>query len=76
MAQRRGQTELAVHRFSTALAQADAIHARFLAAQIRLWLIPLLPAEAATEQLAAARAIITSGQYRRLLPQLAALEAV
>ena len=40
---RRGQTALAIHRLSTALARADAAGTQHLAAQIRLWLAPLLP---------------------------------
>lgn len=71
----QGQTELAVHRFSTALAQADAVPNRFLAAQIRLWLIPLLPIEAARPHLEAARAAIEAGGFGRLRDDLAALTA-
>ncbi|HXF60509.1 MAG TPA: AAA family ATPase, partial [Caldilineaceae bacterium] len=74
VAQRRGQTELAVHRFTTALAQADAISNRFLAAQIRLWLAPLLPPDEGRAHLAAARTVITSSGYRRLEAELARLE--
>lgn len=69
----RGQTELAIHRLSTALTQADAISSRFLAAQTRLWLAPLI-APAAGAYLAEARAIITAGRYHRLLPDLERLE--
>ena len=43
VAQARGETALALYRFSAAMAQADAIGTRHLAAQIRLWLAPLLP---------------------------------
>jgi tetratricopeptide (TPR) repeat protein len=71
----RGQNELAIHRLSTALAQADAISSRFLAAQIRLWLAPLLSPDAGRARLAEARAIITTGRYHRLLPQLERLES-
>jgi tetratricopeptide (TPR) repeat protein len=70
----RGQHDLAIHRFSTALTQADAISNLFLAAQIRLWLASLLPAATARTYLAEARAIITTGRYHRLLPQLERLE--
>jgi tetratricopeptide (TPR) repeat protein len=66
----RGQNDLAIHRLSTALRQADAISSLFLAAQIRLWLASLLPADNARTYLAEARAIITTGRYHRLLPQL------
>jgi hypothetical protein len=71
----RGQTELAVHRLATALAQADAISSRFLAAQIRLWLAHLVVSDHARTYLSAARAIITSGRYQRLLPELERQEA-
>lgn len=71
----RGQNELAIHRFTTALAQAKAISSRFLAAQICLWLAPLLPPATARAHLAEARTIITTGRYHRLLPQLERLEA-
>lgn len=71
----RGQNELAIHRLSTALNQADAISSRFLAAQIHLWLAPLLPPDAARTHLAEAHTIIAAGRYHRLLPQLKRLEA-
>jgi DNA-binding SARP family transcriptional activator len=75
VAQARGQIDLAIHRLSMALTQADAISSRFLAAQIRLWLASLLPSTTATPYLAEARAIITTGGYYRLLPHLERLEA-
>ncbi len=43
LAVRRGQGPLAIHRLSTALARADTLGTRHLAAQIRVWLAPLLP---------------------------------
>lgn len=70
----RGQNDLAIHHLSTALTQADAISSRFLGAQIRLWLAPLLPAESARPHLEEARATITAAGYRHLLPQLERLE--
>ena len=75
VAQARGQIDLAIHRLSMALTQADAISSRFLAAQIRLWLASLLPATTATPYLAEARTIIIKGGYHRLLPHLERLEA-
>jgi predicted ATPase len=75
LAQAQGQNDLAIHRLSTALSQADAISSRFLAAQIRLWLASLLPAAAARPHLEEARATITAARYYRLLPQLERLEA-
>jgi tetratricopeptide (TPR) repeat protein len=74
VAQRRGQPELAVHRFTTALAEAEAISSRFLAAQIHLWLAPLLPPATARTHVAAARAIISTAHYHRLEPELLQLE--
>lgn len=70
VARARGRTELAIHRLTTALEQAVAISSRFLAAQIHLWLAPLLPAEAAQSHLAAAQALITNSHYDRLAPEL------
>jgi tetratricopeptide (TPR) repeat protein len=74
LAQSRGQIELATHRFTTALAQADAISSRFLAAQIRLWLAPLVPRATAHTYLSEARTIIATGRYHRLVPPLERLE--
>jgi uncharacterized protein YciW len=70
----RGDTTLAVHRLSTALARADALGTRHLAAQIRIWLAPLLPPAEARAHLAEARAIAESGGRRRLLEEIARLE--
>jgi DNA-binding SARP family transcriptional activator len=67
---RRGQTALAIHRLSTALAQADALGTRHLAAQIRIWLAPILPPSEAHTILAEARAIAESGGRRRLLDEI------
>src|SRR6266540_3607332 len=67
---RRGQTALAIHRLSTALAQADALGTRHLAAQIRIWLAPILPPAEAHAMLAEARAIAESGGRRRLLDEI------
>jgi DNA-binding SARP family transcriptional activator len=70
-----GQHELAIHHLSTALAQADTLGTQHLAAQIRLWLAPLLPPAEARHHLDEARAIATSGGRRRLLEEIARLEA-
>jgi len=75
LALRRGQTGVAVQRLSTALSQADALGTRHLAAQVRLWLAPLLPPAEAHAALAEARAIAESGSRRRLLAELAQVEA-
>ncbi|MCC6166663.1 MAG: AAA family ATPase [Caldilineaceae bacterium] len=74
VARQRGQTELAVQRFRCALEQAGASSSRFLAAQIHLWLAPLLPPGEARDHLAAAKRLITRSHYDRLAPDLAALE--
>jgi tetratricopeptide (TPR) repeat protein len=73
-ASRRGQVALAVHRLSTALARADALGTLHLAAQIRIWLAPLLPPAEARAILAEARAIAESGGRERLLAEIAELE--
>jgi len=74
VAARRGETALAIHRFSTALARADVLGVRHLAAQIRLWLIPLLPPDEARAMLAETRVIAESGGRRRLLEEVKRLE--
>jgi tetratricopeptide (TPR) repeat protein len=70
----REQQALAIHRFSLALAQADAIGTRHLAAQIRIWLAPLLPPTEARRTIAEARAIAVASGRRRLLDELARVE--
>jgi DNA-binding SARP family transcriptional activator len=70
VAQRRGEIELAVHRLSTALVQAETLHSRYLATRIRLWLAPLLPPDAATAYLDEARAVIEDGHYETLRAEL------
>ncbi len=74
VAARRGQAALAVQRLSSARARADALGIPHLAAQIRLWLVPLLPPAEARATLAEARAIAESGGRRRLLDEVARLE--
>jgi DNA-binding SARP family transcriptional activator len=74
VAERRGQTALAIHRLSAALARADALGTRHLAAQVRIWLAPLLPPAEARAALAEARAIAESGGRRRLLGEIAQAE--
>jgi DNA-binding SARP family transcriptional activator len=70
VAQRRGETVLAIHRLSTALAKAETLGLPHLTAQIRLWLAPLLPPAEARAQLAEARAIAESGERKRLLEEI------
>lgn len=71
----RGQTDLAIHHLSTALARADGLGTRHLAAQIRLWLIPLLPARVAQTYLAEAKAFAESSGRKRLLEEVKNLES-
>jgi hypothetical protein len=74
LAQRRGETALALHRLSTALAQADALGTLHLATQIRVWLAPLLPPAEARARLTEARRLAESGNRQRLLEEIARLE--
>ena len=71
----RRQTDLAIHHLSTALARADGLGTRHLAAQIRLWLIPLLPAPVAQTYLAEAKAFAESSGRKRLLEEVKNLES-
>jgi DNA-binding SARP family transcriptional activator len=74
VAARQGNNALAVHQLSTALAHADDLGTRHLAAQIRIWLAPLLPPAAARSLLAEARAIAEAGGRKRLLEEIAFVE--
>ncbi|MCU0490462.1 MAG: AAA family ATPase [Chloroflexaceae bacterium] len=74
LALQRGEITLAVHRMSTALARADALGTRHLAAQIRIWLAPLLPVTERQTLLAEARALAEQGQRTRLLAEIERLE--
>jgi DNA-binding SARP family transcriptional activator len=75
VALQRGDTTCAVHYLSTALAQADTLGARHLAAQIRVWLAPLLPPPEARIRLAEAQAIAEAGGRQRLLAAIAQVRA-
>jgi len=70
----RGQTELAIHRLSTALARADSLGTHHLATQIRIWLVPLLPAAEARAALAEARTFAKSSGRKRLLTEIVQVE--
>ena len=74
VAGQRGETSLAIHRLSTALARADVLGVCHLATQIRLWLAPLLPPTEARVHLAQARTIAESSGRRLLLDQVVQLE--
>jgi DNA-binding SARP family transcriptional activator len=70
----RGEERLAIHRLSRALAHADDLGSHHLAAQIRLWLAPLLPPAEAHAALAQVRALAARGGRRRLLQEAERLE--
>jgi tetratricopeptide (TPR) repeat protein len=74
VAHRRGETALAIHRLSTALAQADSLNLKHLGAQIRLWLAPLLPPQEARLRLAEVRALAESSGRKRMLEEALKLE--
>jgi tetratricopeptide (TPR) repeat protein len=74
LAQQQGQADRARQRLATALANANAIGARHLAAQIRVWLAALLPPTDARVQLAIARVFAAGGGRLRLLEQIDKLE--
>jgi DNA-binding SARP family transcriptional activator/Tfp pilus assembly protein PilF/DNA-binding Lrp family transcriptional regulator len=75
LALEQGDLSLAIHRLSSALSRADQLGTRHLAAQIRLWLAPLLPEEEGRRLLEEARAFAEGGQRRLLLEQAERLEA-
>lgn len=74
VARQRGQTTRAIHYLSTAMARADALGKLHLAAQIRVWLAPLLPSGEAREVLAQARTVAESGHRGRLLAEIVRIE--
>jgi DNA-binding SARP family transcriptional activator/predicted ATPase len=74
VAAQRGETTLAIHQLSTALGQADALGTRHLAAQVRIWLAPLLPAKQARQVLAQARDLAEVSGRKRLLVEIEKLE--
>ncbi len=70
VAQRRGETALAIHRLSTALAKAEALGLPHLTAHIRLWLVPLLPPAEARAALNEVKAVAESSGRKRLLEEI------
>lgn len=66
----KGDSSGAIHRFARALAAADALGTRHLAAQIRIWLAPLLPVEDGRQYLREARAIAEDGGRGKLLEEI------
>jgi tetratricopeptide (TPR) repeat protein len=74
LAQARGETALAIHHLSTALARAEALGLPHLAAQIRLWLAPLLPNNEARAAIAQVRAFAETTGRKHLLEEAQRLE--
>jgi len=74
VAKARGDTESACHLLFTALEQTEALQIRYSAAQLRLWLAPLLAADAAHAQLAQARQIAVENGFHHVLMEVARLE--
>src|SRR5262249_28680810 len=70
----RGETALALYRLSAAMAQADALAPRHLAAQIRIWLAPLLPPAEGRARLAEVRTFAESTGRARLQKEAAEVE--
>ena len=70
----RGQKDLAIHHLSTALALSDDLGTRHLSAQIRVWLVPLLPPEEARSHLIEAKALAEAGRRQRLLHDISQVE--
>jgi DNA-binding SARP family transcriptional activator len=66
VAVQRGETALAIHRFSIALTKAEALGLPHLTAQIRLWLAPLLPPSEARAALNEVKAVAESSGRKRL----------
>jgi len=66
----RGQNTLAIHLLSSALTRAEALGTHHLAAQIRIWLAPLLPLREARRQLSLAREFAAQGGRKLLLQQV------
>jgi tetratricopeptide (TPR) repeat protein len=71
---RRGNTVRAVERLTAALAEADSLGSHHLGAQIRLWLVPLVPIAEARVHLSTARTIAAEGRRNRLLQEIEQLE--
>jgi tetratricopeptide (TPR) repeat protein len=74
VAAQRGQTALAIHQLSTALARAESLGLPHLTAQIRLWLAPLLPPQQARAAVQAVRAVAQSTGRQHLLAEAERVE--
>jgi tetratricopeptide (TPR) repeat protein len=75
VAVQRGETALAIHQLSTALAKAEDLGLPHLTAQIRLWLAPLLPPQQARLALQAVHAVAAGTGRTRLLEEARLLES-
>ncbi len=71
---KQNQTALAIYRLSKALGQADTLGTHHLAAQICLWLAPLLPETEARLRLAEVRIMVENSGRRGLLEEVLRLE--
>lgn len=74
VALQRGEIPLAIHRLSSALTRADTLGIHHLAAQIRIWLAPLLPPAERRTTLETARRMAEEGGRRGLLTQIDSLK--
>lgn len=74
LAIKKGDIPIAIYRLAKAIGLVDALGTHHLAAQIRIWLAPLLPAQEARLRLDEARAIIEGSQRKRLLAEIEAVE--
>lgn len=70
LAAARKQTPTAIYLLSKALGQADALGTLHLAAQIRIWLAPLLPPDEARSRLDEARRFAAGSGRMRLLQEV------
>ncbi len=75
VAGQRGETALAIHRYSTALANAEALGLLHLSAQIRLWLAPLLPPNEARAALNEVKVMAAASGRQHLLDEARQVEA-
>ncbi|WP_217352434.1 ATP-binding protein [Candidatus Viridilinea mediisalina] len=66
----RGDAAQARGLLQSALRRADGLGTNYLAAQIHIWLAPLLPSNEAKLSLQTARSIANQGGYRRLLEEI------
>jgi predicted ATPase len=71
---KKGDRAAAIRWLSQAMADADALGTRHLAAQIRIWLAPLLQGEEARIILQEARAIAEDGGRQKLLEEIREVE--